>query len=60
MGSPFGTLAVIADPRAGVVAHLPELERALEGQGLEHRTLVANGVSPAALATRPMSANSKA
>jgi diacylglycerol kinase family enzyme len=50
MGSPFGTLAVIADPRAGVVDRLPELERALDERGLEHRTLVANGASPAALA----------
>jgi len=54
MSSPFGTLAVIADPNAGVVAHLPELERALDDRGLEHRTLVANGSSPAALAAEAL------
>jgi diacylglycerol kinase (ATP) len=50
MTSPFGTLAVIADPRAGVLDQLPVLERALDERGLEHRTLVANGSDPSALA----------
>jgi diacylglycerol kinase (ATP) len=51
MTSPFGTLAVIADPRAGVLDQLPALERALEERGLEHLTYVANGTDPSALAT---------
>jgi diacylglycerol kinase (ATP) len=51
MGSPFGALAVIADPRAGVTDELPALERALDARGLDHRTLVANGSDPSALAT---------
>ena len=51
MTSPFGTLAVIADPRAGVLDQLPVLERALDERGLEHRTLVANGSDPSVLAT---------
>ena len=51
MSSPFGTIAVIADPRAGVLDELPALERALDARGLEHRTHVANGAGPAALAT---------
>jgi diacylglycerol kinase (ATP) len=51
MTSPFGTIAVIADPRAGVLDQLPVLERALDERGLDHRTLVANGSNPAALAT---------
>ena len=41
---------MIADPRAGVLDRVPALERALDERGLEHRTLVANGSSPAALA----------
>ena len=48
MTSPFGVLALIADPR--MRPHLPQLERALAARGLEHRTFVANGVEPAALA----------
>jgi diacylglycerol kinase (ATP) len=51
MSSPFGTIAVIADPRAGVLGQLPLLERALDERGLDHRTLVANGMGPSALAT---------
>lgn len=51
MTSPFGSIAVIADPRAGVLGQLPVLERALDERGLEHRTLVANGSDPSALAT---------
>jgi diacylglycerol kinase (ATP) len=51
MASPFGALAVIADPRAGVLEQLPVLERALAERGLEHRTFVANGTDPSALAT---------
>lgn len=51
MSSPFGTIAVIADPRAGVLEELPALERALDARGLDHRTFVANGAGPAALAT---------
>lgn len=51
MSSPFGTIAVIADPRAGVLDELPALERALDARGLAHRTLVANGADPASLAT---------
>jgi diacylglycerol kinase family enzyme len=51
MTSPFGAIAVIADPRAGILDQLPALERALEQRGLEHRTQVANGSTPSALAT---------
>ncbi len=51
MTSPFGALAVIADPRAGVVDQLPTLERALDARGVEHRILVANGSDPSTLAT---------
>ena len=50
MTSPFGAIAVIADPRAGVLDELPVLERALDDRGLDHRTLVANGTDPAGLA----------
>jgi diacylglycerol kinase (ATP) len=50
MTSPFGALAVIADPRAGVVDQLPVLERALDARDLEHRIVVANGSDPARLA----------
>jgi diacylglycerol kinase (ATP) len=48
--SPFGAIAVIADPRAGVIDELPALERALDDRGLDHRTLVANGTDPSGLA----------
>ena len=58
MASPFGTIAVIADPRAGVMDQLPVLERALEERGLEHRTYVANGTDPSALATAPSTRDS--
>lgn len=51
MTSPFGTIALIVDPRAGVLDQVPVLERALDDRGLEHRTLVANGSDPSALAT---------
>jgi diacylglycerol kinase (ATP) len=51
MSSPFGTIALIADPRAGVLDELPTLEHALDARGLEHRTLVANGADPTSLAT---------
>jgi diacylglycerol kinase (ATP) len=51
MTSPFGTITVIADPRAGVLDELPALERALEERGLEHRTLVADGANASSLAT---------
>ena len=54
MSSPFGTIAVIADPRAGVLDELPALERVLDARGLEHRTHVANGAGPAALATEAL------
>jgi diacylglycerol kinase family enzyme len=54
MTSPFGTLAVIADPRAGVLDQLPVLERALDERGLEHRTLVGNGSDPSELATNAL------
>ena len=54
MSSPFGTIAVIADPRAGVLDQLPALERALDARGLAHRTVVANGAGPAALATEAL------
>ena len=50
MTSPFGTIAVIVDPRAGIAPQLPMLERALDERGLEHRTLVANGSDPSTLA----------
>jgi diacylglycerol kinase (ATP) len=51
MTSPFGNIAVIVDPRAGVMDQLPVLERALGERGLEHRTYVSNGTDPSALAT---------
>ena len=51
MTSPFGSIAVIVDPRAGVMDQLPVLERALGERGLEHRTYVSNGSDPSALAT---------
>jgi diacylglycerol kinase (ATP) len=51
MTSPFGSIAVIVDPRAGVMDQLPVLERALGERGLEHRTYVSNGTDPSALAT---------
>lgn len=51
MTSPFGSIAVIVDPRAGVMDELPVLERALGERGLEHRTYVSNGSDPSALAT---------
>jgi diacylglycerol kinase (ATP) len=51
MTSPFGSIAVIVDPRAGVMDQLPLLERALGERGLEHRTYVSNGTDPSALAT---------
>ena len=54
MSSPFGTIAVIADPRAGVLEQLPVLERALDARGLAHRTVVANGAGPAQLATEAL------
>jgi diacylglycerol kinase (ATP) len=52
MTSPFGVLAVIADPRTA--PELPDVARALETRGLEHRLLVANGMAPAALATQAL------
>ena len=51
MTSPFGSIAVIVDPRAGVMDQLPVLERALGERGLEHRTYVSNGTDPSALTT---------
>jgi diacylglycerol kinase (ATP) len=51
MTSPFGSIAVIVDPRAGVMDQLPVLERALGERGLEHRTYVSNGTDSSALAT---------
>lgn len=51
MTSPFGPIALIVDPRAGVLDQVPVLERALEDRGLVHRTLVANGSSTSSLAT---------
>ena len=51
MTSPFGPIALIVDPRAGVLDEVPVLERALEERGLVHRTLVANGSSTSSLAT---------
>ena len=51
MTSPFGSIAVIVDPRAGVMDQLPVLERALGERGLEHRTYVSNSTDPSALAT---------
>ena len=51
MTSPFGSIAVIVDPRAGVMDELPVLERALGERGLEHRTYVSNGTDPSALTT---------
>jgi diacylglycerol kinase (ATP) len=52
--SPFGTIAVIADPRAGVAGELPTLERALDRHGLDHRTLVADGSGAAELAAHAL------
>jgi diacylglycerol kinase family enzyme len=51
MTSPFGAIALIADPRAGILDQVPVLERALDERGLEHRTLVANGSDPSSLAS---------
>jgi diacylglycerol kinase (ATP) len=51
MTSPFGSIAVIVDPRAGVMDQLPVLERALGERGLDHRTYVSNGTDPSSLAT---------
>ena len=51
VSSPFGAMAVIVDPRAGIEDQLPALERALARHDLEHRTFVANGTDPSALAT---------
>lgn len=52
--SPFGALAVIADPRAGegrVAGRLGEVERALDARGLEYRMRVAgDDADPARLA----------
>ncbi len=45
MGSPFGTLAVVADPSAGkgaVAAQLPVLEAGLRSRGLDHRLFSAS------------------
>ena len=56
MTSPFGTIAVIADPRAGILDQVPVLERALDERGLEHRTLVANGSDPSSLAADALDA----
>ncbi len=52
MTSPFGVLAVIADPRTA--PELPAVARALEARGLEHRLLVANGTPSATLASRAL------
>ncbi|MGH2679016.1 MAG: diacylglycerol/lipid kinase family protein [Actinomycetota bacterium] len=54
MSSPFGTIAVIVDSRAGVLDQVPVLERVLAERGLEHRTLVANGSDASALAARAL------
>ena len=53
MTSPFGAIAVIVDPRAGILTQLPVLERVLAERGLEHRTLVANGSDPPRSRPRP-------
>jgi diacylglycerol kinase (ATP) len=50
MTSPFGSLAVIADPRAGAADELTRIGRVLEERGLEHRIVVANGTDTGALA----------
>jgi diacylglycerol kinase (ATP) len=52
MTSPFGVLAVIVDPRT--TPAIPEVERALESRGLEHRLLLANGTTATHLATRAL------
>lgn len=49
MTSPFGVLAVIADPRTS--PEIPVVERALASRGLEHRLLVANGTPASQLAS---------
>lgn len=54
MTSPFGTIALIADPRAGLTDRLPVVERALDDRGLEHRTFVGNGSNPQALAAQAL------
>ena len=52
MTSPFGVLAVIADPR--LADEIPAVERALASRGLEHRLLVANGTPVSGLASRAL------
>jgi diacylglycerol kinase family enzyme len=52
MTSPFGVVAVIADPRTA--PEIPAVERALADRGLEHRLLVANGTSADRLASRAL------
>ncbi|HET9671314.1 MAG TPA: diacylglycerol kinase family protein [Actinomycetota bacterium] len=52
MSSPFGVLTVIADPRRAPA--MPAVERALDARGLEHRTVVANGIPAARLATQAL------
>jgi diacylglycerol kinase family enzyme len=52
--SPFGELALIADPRAA--PRIDVVERALAARGLEHRVFVANGTPPSVLATQALEA----
>ncbi len=59
MSSPFGTMTVIADPRAGAMERLPVLEHVLDDRGLEHRILVANGSDPATLASAALDEGSR-
>ncbi|HEX6843623.1 MAG TPA: diacylglycerol kinase family protein [Actinomycetota bacterium] len=52
--SPFGTLAVIADPTAGrgsVAAQIPAVRAALERLGLDHRVSIVEGRADAATLT---------
>jgi diacylglycerol kinase (ATP) len=50
--SPFGPIAVIADPRTA--PSLASVERALSTRGLEHRVLIADGTPTEALATEAL------
>ena len=50
MSSPFGALAVVADPSAGrgtVAAQLPAVEAGLRSRGLEHRLFTSSAVGGA-------------
>jgi len=55
MASPFGTVVLIANPRAGlgrVGSEMPELERQLRARGLRYRIVETEGPGHAAVAAR--------